>query len=60
MRVGFDSRTLVGLELVDALDQTTSIRFDDVAVNPEIDDEFFGFIPPAGADVIGQPAVATR
>ena len=60
VRVGFDSRTLVGLELVDALDQTTSIRFDDVAVNPEIDDEFFGFIPPAGADVIGQPAVATR
>lgn len=60
VRVGFDSGTLFALELVDALGQITLIQFQDVLVNPDIEDEFFQFEPPAGADVIGEPAGAPR
>ena len=56
VRVGFTAGALVGLELMDALDQTTRIRFHDLVVNPDIGNESFRFRPPAGVDVIGQPA----
>ncbi len=53
--VGFASGSLFALELVDALGQITSIQFRNVMVNLDIEDEFFQFEPPAGADVIGEP-----
>lgn len=41
------------LELVDGLDQTTRIVFEDVEVNVAVDESLFEFEPPPGADVIG-------
>ena len=55
VEVGFDAGELFALVLIDALGQVTSIEFRDVAVNPDIEDAFFQFEPPAGADVIGNP-----
>ena len=40
-------------ELVDGLDQTTSIVFSEIAVNTGLSDSVFEFEPPAGVDVIG-------
>ena len=58
VQVGFDAGELAALILVDALGQVTSIEFHDVMVNPDIEDEFFEFNPPAGTDVIGDPVRA--
>ena len=55
VQVGFDAGELFALVLVDALGQVTSIQFRNMAVNLDIEDEFFRFEPPAGADVIGEP-----
>ena len=55
VQVGFDAGELFALVLVDALGQVTSIQFRNMAVNLEIEDGFFDFEPPAGADVIGEP-----
>ena len=55
VQVGFDDGELFALVLIDALGQVTSIQFRNMAVNPGIEDEFFEFEPPAGADVIGEP-----
>ena len=55
VRVGFDDGELFALVLIDALGQVTSIQFRNLAVNPGIEDAFFEFEPPAGADVIGEP-----
>ncbi len=52
LRVGFVAGRLDTMELMDALGQTTVIRFFDVAVNPVLDPALFQFTPPAGADVI--------
>jgi len=40
------------MELMDALGQTTVIRFSDVKLNPPLDAALFSFSPPAGVDVI--------
>ena len=55
VQVGFDDGELFALVLMDALGQVTSIQFRNLAVNPGIEDAFFEFVPPAGADVIGEP-----
>ena len=55
VQVGLDDGELFALVLIDALGQMTSIQFRNVAVNPGIEDEFFEFEPPAGADIIGEP-----
>ena len=60
VQVGFDAGELFALVLVDALGQVTSIQFRNMAVNLEIEDEFFRFEPPAGADVIGEPVDNAR
>jgi outer membrane lipoprotein carrier protein len=54
-------RILLGLEagllklmiMEDAFGLRTEIRFDEVEINPELDDELFYFEPPPGVDVIG-------
>lgn len=53
IRLGFDAKGLVALELLDAFGQRTSIRFADMARNPALPPETFRFVPPKGADVIG-------
>ena len=52
VRVGFVDDRLASMELLDALGQTTIIRFEDVVVNPPLDAALFQFVPPPGADVI--------
>lgn len=52
VRVGFADGALATMELLDALGQTTVIRFSDVVVNGPLDPALFVFTPPPGADVI--------
>ena len=52
VRVGFQQGLLASMELMDALGQTTVIRFSDVRVNAPLDAELFRFSPPDGVDVI--------
>jgi outer membrane lipoprotein carrier protein len=52
--LGFNGRgVLVAMQLVDKLGQRTELDFSDVTVNPKLDPELFRFVPPKGADVIG-------
>lgn len=52
VRVGFQDGRLGSMELIDALGQTTVIRFSEVQVNTPLDPALFQFTPPAGVDVI--------
>ncbi len=51
--IGFIDGLPVQLELVDGLDQVTSITFSGIAVNTDLSDSAFEFEPPPGVDVIG-------
>jgi outer membrane lipoprotein carrier protein len=56
VRVGFVADRLASMELIDALGQTTIIRFEDVVLNSPLDAALFQFVPPPGADVIRDTA----
>jgi outer membrane lipoprotein carrier protein len=47
---------LAAMELVDKLGQTTTIQFSAVKRATTLDESLFRFVPPAGADVIGDAA----
>ena len=52
--LAFDARgELAAMELVDKLGQSTGIAFRAVRRNGKVDDATFRFVPPKGADVIG-------
>lgn len=51
--VAFRGAAPVALEIVDGLNQTTSIEFSEIEINPAIEAARFEFDPPAGVDVIG-------
>ena len=51
--IGFIDGLPVQLELVDGLDQVTSITFSGIAVNADLSDSAFEFEPPPDVDVIG-------
>ena len=53
IRLGFDPKSLAALELVDAFGQKTVVRFGELDRNPSLAPETFRFVPPKGADVIG-------
>lgn len=53
IRLGFDDKSLRALDLVDAFGQKTVVRFGEMERNPPIAAETFRFVPPKGADVIG-------
>lgn len=53
IRLGFDAKSLAALELSDAFGQTTVVRFGELDRNPALAPEMFRFVPPKGADVIG-------
>src|SRR5688572_5358046 len=53
IRLGFDAKSLAALELNDAFGQKTVVRFGDVDRNPSLAADAFRFVPPKGADVIG-------
>ncbi len=55
--LAFDARNeLAAMELVDKLGQTTTIEFAQVKRGAALDDSLFRFVPPPGADVIGEAA----
>ncbi|MFI4967272.1 MAG: outer membrane lipoprotein chaperone LolA [Gammaproteobacteria bacterium] len=53
VRLGFKGEDVSEMDLKDNLGNTTRISFDHIRRNPEVDDKSFRFVPPAGADVIG-------
>lgn len=57
--LGFDANGLARMTFRDQLGSTTDIRFSDWQRNPEIPDATFNFVPPKGADVIGDVPVIT-
>ena len=55
--LAFDARNeLAAMELVDKLGQTTTIQFAKVRRGAALDASAFRFVPPPGADVIGEAA----
>lgn len=53
IRLGFAGGELTALHLVDAFGQRTEIRFGVMVPNPKFEADTFRFVPPKGADVIG-------
>ncbi len=53
IRMGFGATGLERMELTDAFGQTTDLRFTALDRTPGIDPGLFRFVPPPGADVIG-------
>ena len=59
--LGFDANGLARMTFRDQLGSTTDIRFSDWQRNPLIPPATFNFVPPKGADVIGDlPVITTR
>ena len=54
VRIGFRDNLPRAMELNDAFGQTTKLTFADVARNPSVPADQFQFVPPKGADVIGE------
>jgi outer membrane lipoprotein-sorting protein len=42
------------MELTDHFGQTTLLRFTGIVRNPKVDPAAFRFVPPKGADVLGE------
>lgn len=54
IRLGFDGRNLAALALTDTFGQTTRIDFGPMQRSPALAPDTFRFVPPKGADVIGE------
>ncbi len=57
--LGFDANGLARMTFRDQLGSTTDIHFSDWQRNPVIPPSAFNFVPPKGADVIGDAPVIT-
>ena len=53
VRIGFAGSELRSMELVDSFGQSTSLVFERIERNPSLTATTFRFVPPAGADVLG-------
>jgi len=53
IRMGFGFSGLEIMELADSFGQTTVLKFTALRRNPKLDASLFKFVPPKGADVIG-------
>jgi outer membrane lipoprotein carrier protein len=53
IRMGFGFSGLERMELTDTFGQTTDLRFTGFQRNARVDPALFRFVPPTGADVIG-------
>jgi len=59
--LGFDATGLARMTFRDQLGATTDIRFSDWKRNPVLPPATFNFVPPKGADVIGDvPVISTQ
>src|SRR5512140_3793697 len=56
IRMGFGPSGLEVMELADSFGQTTVLKFSALRRNPKLDAALFKFVPPKGADVIGEEA----
>jgi outer membrane lipoprotein carrier protein len=54
IRMGFGFSGLERMELADNFGQTTVLKFTTFSRNPRLDPALFKFVPPKGADVIGE------
>lgn len=54
IRLGLGTAGVQAMELTDHFGQTTLLRFTNIARNPKVDPEAFRFLPPKGADVLGE------
>lgn len=54
MRMGFVGDALTVMELKDNFGQTTMIKFSSLEKNPKLAGDVFKFVPPKGADVVGE------
>ena len=54
IRMGFGFSGLERMELTDTFGQTTELRFTGFQRNARVDPGLFRFVPPPGADVIGE------
>src|SRR5712664_2447164 len=53
IRMGFGAAGIEAMELTDNFGQTTLLRFFNLVRNPKVDPAEFRFVPPKGADVLG-------
>ena len=53
IRLEFRGRLLVGIDIVDHLDQVTRVTFRDPTLHPALAEDLFEFVIPDGVDVIG-------
>jgi outer membrane lipoprotein carrier protein len=59
--LGFDANGLASMAFKDQLGNTTEIRFSSWKHNPDLPPATFNFVPPKGADVIGDlPVLSTQ
>jgi outer membrane lipoprotein carrier protein len=54
IRLGLGTAGVQAMELTDHFGQTTLLRFSNIARNPRVDPDAFRFVPPKGADVLGE------
>ncbi len=55
IRMGFNAQSeLAAMELNDAFGNTTILRFSGMRRNPQLAPSLFKFVPPKGADVLGE------
>jgi outer membrane lipoprotein carrier protein len=53
IRLGLGAQGVEAMELFDHFGQTTELRFTDIVRNPPLEAGAFRFVPPKGADVLG-------
>jgi outer membrane lipoprotein carrier protein len=54
LRIGFAGDALRVMEIVDNFGQTTTLTFGAIERNPPLPASLFHFVPPKGADVVGE------
>jgi outer membrane lipoprotein carrier protein len=54
IRLGMGTVGVRAMELTDHFGQTTVLRFSNIVRNPQLDPASFRFVPPKGADVLGE------
>ena len=54
IQLGMGKAGVQAMELVDHFGQTTVLRFSGIVRNPPLDASTFRFVPPKGADVLGE------
>ncbi len=52
LTISFNDKQLTAMSFHDNFDQITDITFSEVQLNPDINEQFFQFIPPAGVDIM--------